>query len=312
MSFLNGLTGFMNDVMMSFSTKNKTRAEIENIKTRNIYYQQLLAYSLVRYEWLNLPDDFDERFMELSLNFKGGFVAFRNKYDKLVVTDFATSGGLNMYYNPTKVYSVTIDGDCEDLKDGEFVICWNNDMRIPTTPIITEFGDRIADITRTLDVTINAEKIPYIFITNKKRLLTIKNIFRQVTRNEPAVYVDEQFSADNLNTIDLKHSFNGVSINELKRSYWAECLTFLGIDNNSISKRERVNVAETDLSNNDSEMSRYVGLKARREFCKRFNKMFGTNIWVRYRTFQDETTSPEQLNNITVVENGGVEDGDNV
>ena len=278
---------------------NKTKAELENMSAKSIYFNKLVEYSLVRFKWENLPPDFDERFMEINLNFKGGFVAFKNKYDKLVVTDYATSGRLNMYYNPTSVYSITIDGQHEELKDGTFVCCWNNWLRQPTINVIDEFSDRISDITRTLDVIVNSEKIPYIFVGDRKRVLTLKNIFRQVRRNEPAIYVDEEFSRDKLYTIDLKHQFNGTSVFELKRSIWAECLTFLGIDNSSISKRERVNTAEVDESNTDTEMSRYAGLVARRDFCKEFNKMFGTNIWVHYRTFEDETvTEEEQFNTV--------------
>lgn len=279
--------------MLNGNGRNKTTAEINNLTTKEMYAEQLISYALIRYKWENLPEDFDERFMELTLNFKGGFVGFRNKYGKLVVTQFATNGRLNMYYNPTKVYSVTIDGEQEQIDD-DFVICWNNWLRMPTVPIIYEFAERISDITRTLDVHINAEKIPYIFVGNRKRTLTLRNLFARIKRNEPAIYVDEETGAGEIKTIDLKHNFNGVSIYELKRSFWSECLTFLGVDNASISKRERVNTAETDLSNKDSEMSRYIGLTARRDFCKEFNRIFGTDIWVHYRTFEDETVSEDE------------------
>lgn len=285
---------------------NKTPAEIENFNSQSIYFNKLVEYSLVRFKWENLPPDFDERFMELQLNLKGGFVAFRDeKFDRLIVTDFATSGRLNLYYEPTKVYSVRVDGNEQELTNGEFVVCWNNWLRIPTTQIYNEFSGRLGDITRTLDTVINAEKIPYIFVGDRKRTLTLRNIFRRIQRNEPAIYVDENFNKDKLYTIDLKHQFNGTSLFEIKRSIWAEALTFLGIDNSSISKRERVNTAEVDESNNDSEMSRYGGLVARRDFCDKFNKMFGTNIWVHYRKFEDETvTSDEKFNQtITVKEN---------
>lgn len=270
------------DIINDFLTsdfKNVSLAEKENIFVDNLYLNQLMMYSMVRFKWLNLPDDFDERFMELCLNFKGSFVAYKNKYDKLVVSDYSTNGKLNKYYYPTDIHAYSVAGDNEDLSDKEFVLCFNNYLMQPTIVPMKRFSNIIGDISRTLDVIINAEKVPYIFFGRKKIMLSFKNLFRKIRRNEPALFVDANIiNPDDIRTLELKHQFNGVSIFELKRSYLNEALTFLGVDNNAISKRERVNSDESELANGINELSRQTGLRCRQEFCKKFNKMFNTNI----------------------------------
>lgn len=267
------------DITSMLNNSNMSIAQQENMLVENIYMVQLMTYALSRYKWLNLPDSFDERFMEICLNYKGSFVAYKDKYDKLVVSDYTTNGKLNRYYYPTSIYAYNVAGKNVKLDSNEYVLCFNNYLMFPTVTPMRRFSRIIGDISRTLEVIINAEKVPFVFYGKRKIMLTFKKLFNRVKRNEPAIFLDSNIvDPDSIKTLDLKHQFNGVSIFELKRSYLNEALTFIGVDNSSISKRERVNSVESELSNGINEVSREAGLRSRKEFCKKFNEMFGTNI----------------------------------
>ena len=267
------------DITSMLNNSNMSIAQQENMLVENIYMLQLMTYALSRYKWLNLPESFDERFMEICLNYKGSFVAYKDKYDKLVVSDYTTNGKLNRYYYPTSIYAYNVAGKNVKLDSNEYVLCFNNYLMFPTVTPMRRFSRIIGDISRTLEVIINAEKVPFVFYGKRKIMLTFKKLFNRVKRNEPAIFLDSNIvDPDSIKTLDLKHQFNGVSIFELKRSYLNEALTFIGVDNSAISKRERVNSVESELSNGINKVSREAGLRSRKEFCKKFNEMFGTNI----------------------------------
>ena len=267
------------DITSMLNNSNMSIAQQENMLVENIYMLQLMTYALSRYKWLNLPESFDERFMEICLNYKGSFVAYKDKYDKLVVSDYTTNGRLNRYYYPTSICAYNVAGENVKLDNTDYVLCFNNYLMFPTVVPMRRFSRIIGDISRTLEVIINAEKVPFVFYGKRKIMLTFKKLFNRVKRNEPAIFLDSNIvDPDSIKTLDLKHQFNGVSIFELKRSYLNEALTFIGVDNSAISKRERVNSVESELSNGINEVSREAGLRSRKEFCKKFNEMFGTDI----------------------------------
>lgn len=70
---------------------------------------------------------------------------------------------------------------------------------------------------------------------------------------------------------------------QLKTQIWNEALTYLGISNVNISKKERLITDEVMRNQGGTIASRYSRLEARRMACKEINKMFGLNIWCDYR-----------------------------
>lgn len=266
----------------------KTKAENENIMTANMYTEQMFNYAMIRYEWLNLPDSFDERFMELVLNTQGAFVGYRQEStDKLVVSMVTQDGDLNMYYNPIKFRAYDPTGASVKLDLSTGVICYNNFTRTPTTNIINQYADRLSDITRTIDIDLGNQKHPIIYSGPKKLLLSIKNLFRNIRKNEPIIYTQQDIGQ--LTAINVQTEMVSDKLQTLKLSFWNEAMTMLGIENVNMEKRERLIKDEVNSNSEQIEMSRNMGLIARRDFCKRFNDMFGTDIWVRYRVHVDRT-----------------------
>ena len=89
----------------------------------------------------------------------------------------------------------------------------------------------------------------------------------------------------------------------------ASFLTFLGISNLNVQKKERLITDETIRSQGGTIASRYSRLNARRQACEEINKMFGLDIWVDYREDYREAgdvimlagqTGDESLDTLTV------------
>ena len=69
----------------------------------------------------------------------------------------------------------------------------------------------------------------------------------------------------------------------MKRKYWYEALTFLGVDSVNEEKKERLVSAEVERGNSIAAMYRYTRLNARKFACQQINQMFGLNIDVEYQ-----------------------------
>mgnify|MGYP002223823367 CR=1 FL=1 len=70
---------------------------------------------------------------------------------------------------------------------------------------------------------------------------------------------------------------------QLKTQIWNEALTYLGISNLNIQKKERMITDEVQRNQGGTIASRYSRLGARREAVDKINRMFGTDISVDYR-----------------------------
>ena len=80
-----------------------------------------------------------------------------------------------------------------------------------------------------------------------------------------------------------------------KQAIWNEVLTFLGINNNDVEKKERVIEAETESNNHFISLNLYNAYRCRKHACDQINKYFGLNINVKinYNLF----------NNTSIVDN---------
>jgi hypothetical protein len=70
---------------------------------------------------------------------------------------------------------------------------------------------------------------------------------------------------------------------QLKTQIWNEALTYLGISNLNVQKKERLVSDEVIRSMGGVIASRYSRLQARREACDAINRMFGLDISCDFR-----------------------------
>ena len=79
-------------------------------------------------------------------------------------------------------------------------------------------------------------------------------------------------------------------------------MTFLGVNNANMDKRERLVTNEVEANNQQVQASEDVMLKARERACKLINKMFGTNIKVTRRNL-----SKTEIESLDAIEKGANE-----
>ena len=70
---------------------------------------------------------------------------------------------------------------------------------------------------------------------------------------------------------------------QLKTEIWNEALTYLGISNTNMQKKERMLTDEVIRNMGGVIASRYSRLNTRKQACEEINKMFGLDIDVVFR-----------------------------
>lgn len=246
------------------------------------YYEWLEQMACSIYRWENLPPEIDERFLELCLFNRGLSVFFHDEeYNAYFACEGAPSGQINMYRNPLKFIAYGSNGFRRTLDSKDCVPIWNNYLRRPDFNAMKIYARRLADIDRTIDVNLAAQKTPILAIVPEAQRLTAQNLMKQWLGNEPVIIgADGMFDPKSISYLTAEVPFLTNDLLKAKQTVWGEIMTFFGIDNSSISKAERVQSAEVESNNAQIECSRLVRLNCRRMACEEINRKYGLDVWV--------------------------------
>ena len=145
------------------------------------------------------------------------------------------------------------------------------------------FARRLYNLDRIIDVNANAQKTPVLVRASEKQRLTMLNLYKQYDGNEPFIFGDKNLDMNSLTVLKTDAPFIADKIYQLKTQIWNEALTYLGISNITINKKERLITDEVIRAQGGTVASRYSRLETRQEAAEKINEMFGTDIKVEYR-----------------------------
>lgn len=268
-----------------------------------IYYlNRLTELAMAMFEWKNLPDTIDWRFLEYTLYYDGKALWFyEDGLKDYVVTKCAMSGKMNFYRIPNKRRAYADNGYQKNLTEKDSVVIFNNMLRLPSYPAMTFYARKLWEIDRVIDVNIKAQKTPVLILANEDERLTMKNVYQQYDGNQPFIFGSKNMGLkDNITVLKTDAPYLADKLMEQKNQIWNEAMTYLGISNVSYQKKERLISDEVTRSMGGTIASRQSRLEMRKEACDQINRMFGTNIDVDfredYREFESEEMSEDNDN----------------
>lgn len=254
-----------------------------NTGTYRQYYNRLVELAISMFEWKNLPDTVDPRFLELCL-FTDGQVVFFNDPDLgYLALQNACNGGFNVYRIPVKRRAYAVNGYQKDLSDKDSVIIYNNYLHTNSQLDSAMFARRLSDLDRSIDVNAKAQKTPILIKCDETQRLTMQNLYMQYDGNMPFIFADKSLNTNQLQAIKTDAPYVADKLYQLKTQIWNEALTYLGISNINVQKKERLITDEVTRNQGGTIASRYSRLNARRDACKQINDMFGLDVWCDYR-----------------------------
>ena len=267
--------------------RRKTNFE-ESLSMNNYTYMQyayrLMELSISMFEWKNLPEGIDERFLEMVLFTDGHAVFFKDdELDDYLALKCLTNGKLNVYRIPINRRAFAVNGYQKKLTDKDSVIIFNNMLHTNSWLDVKMFAKRLYNLDRIIDVNANAQKTPILIKGNEQQRLTLTNLYKEYDGNAPVIFADKSLDMNTLQVLSTQAPYVADKIYQLKTQIWNEALTYLGISNVSFQKRERMVSDEVTRSQGGTVASRYSRLNARRQACEQINKMFGLNIECDFR-----------------------------
>lgn len=270
---------------------------ILNNFTYRQYLNRLTELAISMFEWKNLPKTVDARYLELHLFETGCMVYFKDEVIGDLCLDCIVNGRLDVYGNPLlrRAYS-GYNNYQKLLKYNNSVIIWNNYLHSNSILDVEMFARRLYNIDRIIDINANAQKTPVLVLGNEKQRLTLMNLYKEYDGNAPFIFGDKNLDINALKALSTNAPYVCDKLYQLKTQIWNEALTYLGISNINIQKKERLITDEVTRNQGGTIASRYSRLETRRQAVEKINEMFGTNIEVNYREdFQqvDDDNQPE-------------------
>ena len=257
-------------------------ASMNNFTFRQ-YYNRLTELSISMFEWINLPDTVDPRFLELALFGDGMAIFFEDEDIGYLALRTMIGGHLDVYNIPFYRTAYASNGYNRKLDPDNSVIIFNNALRTNSRLDVEMYSKRLYNLDRAIDVNANAQKTPILIKCDEKQRLTLKNLYKQYDGNEPVIMGDDALNANSLTVLKTDAPYVADRLYQLKTQLWNEAMTYLGISNINVQKKERMISDEVMRNMGGTIASRYSRLNARRQACEQINRMFGLNIDCQFR-----------------------------
>ena len=277
-----------------------------NNRTYYQYIDRLTELAISRIIWHNLPDTVDERYLELHLFTDGQMIYFNDEVIGNLCLNCTMAGRFDVYGYPIlrRAYSA-YNNYKKMLKPDNSVIIFNNLLRTNSILDVKMFALRLYNIDRTIDINVNAQKTPVLIVCDENERLTMQNVYKQWQGNEPVIKGDKNLNVKGITVLKTDAPFVADKLYELKCNIWNEALTYLGISNITVNKKERLITDEVERNQGGVLANRYPFMNPREKAVLEINKMFGTDIKVEYREdWSDFDLSMPDVEEKVVVGNG--------
>ena len=255
-----------------------------NSATYNDYMQRFEKICLSMFEWVNLPESMNARYLEFCLYYEGQAGLLYDEEYGFINTKVASNGYLNIYGLPSQLncYSYqyqkvrNLYTGLDGTKDKDCILVMNNWQRIPTVNTIELFCQKLSDADLTCSVNIKSQKTPVLIVVDENQRLMMENLYAQYDGNRPFIFGDKnQLGVDTIKCLNTGAPFIADKVMEYKKQIWNEALTFLGINTLQTEKKERLITDEASSNNELINLNLQSMLIPRQEAAKQFNKLFG-------------------------------------
>lgn len=278
----------------------------ENNETYYQYYKLLSNMILNRFKWNGLPENIPEWFVEETLFYRGAAVFFKDEEMGFMCLPCNLSDIKNVYGIPERRTAFSSTGYTKELDSTNSVIIWNNSNFDTDLCELDMFCQRLSDKDRIIDVNCEAQKTPVVIVCSENQRLTMLNLYKKFAGNEPYIFGDKSLNLEGIKCIRTDAPYIADKMYDLKAKIWNEALTYFGISNISVSKKERLIQDEVTKLLGGTLAERLSPLNMRERACKEINKIFPElNVSVEW----DSGESTEKGENETDTENFSESEG---
>lgn len=280
----------LGDTFTLTSLANFTNMEGVVLGEPNALLFKYINIACGRYIWDNLPNGITSKDIETRLLFNGRvFFTDDDSYGLICLS--ATPTEFNIYNKPIKVRVEGLGYKKEfSTKEGVLI----NDNLTPDYPAILEVIKDchiLTDIDKTLHMNLGQQKFPVIFTKTSNTELSV-NQFAEDTFNEyfPVQIVDKKMEKalgdklENVKALNTGVPYLLDKLQDYRQQKESEILTYLGVNNVSIFKKERLISDEANSNNDFIKLNLEIGYQERLKACRLINEKYNLNMTVKKYT----------------------------
>ena len=274
--------------------------QIDNFKTVEMYKRQFtsLAENVFNIKNLNEEAPFmDYSYVNKELVYKGCIAFFMDEYLGLLALPFVNLGRLDLYNRPIDIQVIGRNGYTRKLKQGEYVIMWDNRSKQPLIYDILQYAERTAQIQRTIDINIAQQRTPRVWKTKTENKKTIDDLINGVSVNNEVITTYDNLEIDDTTIVLQPAPFVTDKLSEQKDKIWNEFLRLIGIANASFQKKERNIRDEVFISQAGTIASRFTRFNSRVDAITKINEKWNLNLEVEYYDGLPTTMTMEEDDN---------------
>ena len=262
--------------------KKLVNSQLSNFLTYQMYLRQLLTLAENVFEFENLPPFIDVSYLNKELLRKGSIAWFMDDVMGLIALPYNNIGTLDVYGRPKTIQVIARNGYTRTLKQGEFVIMYDNNGRYPLLMDIYQNAERIAMCKRVIDINISQQRTPRVWITKTDKKRSVEDLLNQIDGNAERVLTYDNINLDDIQAICEPAPFVADKIDLHLEKEWSEFFRLIGIANLVEQKKERLIQDEMTASLGGTIASRYSRFEPRKRAIEEINKKWGLDIKVRY------------------------------
>ena len=205
-----------------------------------------------------------------------------DEYLGLLALPYVNLGKLDLYGRPIDIQVIGRNGYTRKLKFGEYVLMWDNRSKQPLIYDILQYSERIALITRTIDINVSQQRTPRFWKTKTENRKTIEDLINGVSANDEAITTYDNLNLDETTVVLAPAPFVADKLSEQKDKIWNEFLRLIGIANTSFQKKERNIRDEVFISQAGTIASRFTRFNARVDAINKINEKWNLDLEVEY------------------------------
>lgn len=257
------------------------------------YFDRLAQIYMSSIEFPGLPETVDQRYMMRQLLMSGKCIGFEDDALGVVVLSDTSGGRLDVYGYPMirRAQSEYTGQYFGGLNSSNSVIIYNDLMRTTPVNVLSTYAERLANIDRTIDTNVNAQRTPIMILCEENQKLTMENLYMQYAGNQPVIFGASGLNLNGIHALNTGAPYVSGELYELKVKIWNEALTYIGIPNVSEQKKERLIKDEVERGQGGTIACRFSRMDALREGWEKMNEMFGLNVKPRFKNFENPDES---------------------
>jgi len=283
------------------------KSQLNNIETLRMYLRQMLSLAENVFRFENLPKFIDVAYMNKCLLNKGEIAFFyEEEIGTLCCLPFVKYGKLDLYGRYESIQVIGENGYTRVLKNGEFVIMYDNYGKYPLFIDIKQYAERMALYERICDVNVAQQRTPRIWQTSSDMEKTVRDLLNNIDGLTENVVSYTNLMVDKINAVLQPAPYVTDKITEKKEKTWNEFLRLIGVSNITVQKKERNIKDEIMASQGGTIASRFQRYEPRKKAIDEINEKFKMylekpiilsyydNLPTNLKSIEDEINEDEQ------------------